>query len=313
MGRHSRNNTARGFFTYAERQMMDYGTKKQRLGTASKRNFDACFLCLQTARHPLTCSEGHLACKECFYEHVLIQMQEIARQKRRYQQQQEKQTKERRQRDSEAKEVQVHEFTTMETGLLNHFTRTTATTVPSKRPRGEETVGNSTYEGTLVETRKQGQLPVTTARTKSSTESMSLLSFWLPSLAPEAEESAVVIDKLHTTCTAVDPPHRISLKKLVEVYFSVPTTAASDSTHPTAMCPSCRKSLNNGVKLALPKACGHVHCQHCMTKFVIPSQACSVCSKKCNSTDVIALHNDGTGYTGSGTAVEAKRYDVTIG
>ncbi|KAJ1960449.1 hypothetical protein IWQ62_004229, partial [Dispira parvispora] len=296
MSRHSRNNTARGFFTYAERQMMDYGTKKQRLGTASKRNFDACFLCLQTARQPLTCPEGHLACKECYYKHILAQTQEIARQKRRYQKHLEKQAKERLQKDSETKEAEVHKFATMESGLLNHSTRTAATTVLSKRSRSEEAAeGNSTNEVALAVTTKRDKkgtpTQMTTARTKStSAESTALPSFWLPSLTPEAAESAVVIDRLHTTCTAVSPPHRISLKKLVEVHFTVPTTATSDST--TAMCPSCRKSLNNGVKLALAKTCGHVHCQHCMTEFVVPSQACSVCSKKCKSTDVITLYND---------------------
>lgn len=31
------------------------------------RRFDACALCLNRAREPLACSEGHLFCKECIY------------------------------------------------------------------------------------------------------------------------------------------------------------------------------------------------------------------------------------------------------
>jgi nitric oxide synthase-interacting protein len=31
------------------------------------RQFDACGLCLNRAREPLACSEGHLFCKECVY------------------------------------------------------------------------------------------------------------------------------------------------------------------------------------------------------------------------------------------------------
>ena len=31
------------------------------------RRFDACALCLQRARDPVSCQEGHLFCKECAY------------------------------------------------------------------------------------------------------------------------------------------------------------------------------------------------------------------------------------------------------
>jgi nitric oxide synthase-interacting protein len=72
MSRHSKNNTALGFFTYAERQKLNYGTQKLRLGRESLRDFDACILCLQKARNPVICPKGHLMCKECIYESVHI-------------------------------------------------------------------------------------------------------------------------------------------------------------------------------------------------------------------------------------------------
>lgn len=67
MTKHSKNNTASSIFTYAEYKKLDYGTKKQRLGNESMRRFDACALCLNRAREPLVCNEGHLFCKECVY------------------------------------------------------------------------------------------------------------------------------------------------------------------------------------------------------------------------------------------------------
>lgn len=45
------------------------------------RDFNACILCLQTARDPLSCPWGHIACKECIYENILAQRKEIGRQK----------------------------------------------------------------------------------------------------------------------------------------------------------------------------------------------------------------------------------------
>ena len=31
------------------------------------RQFDACALCLNKAKNPMACNEGHLFCKECVY------------------------------------------------------------------------------------------------------------------------------------------------------------------------------------------------------------------------------------------------------
>jgi nitric oxide synthase-interacting protein len=67
MTKHSKNNTASSIFSYAEYKKLDYGTKRQRLGNESMRQFDACSLCLQRAREPLSCTSGHLFCKECVY------------------------------------------------------------------------------------------------------------------------------------------------------------------------------------------------------------------------------------------------------
>lgn len=67
MTKHSKNNTASSVFSYAEYKKLDYGTKRQRLGNESMRPFNACSLCLERARIPLACSEGHLFCTECVF------------------------------------------------------------------------------------------------------------------------------------------------------------------------------------------------------------------------------------------------------
>ncbi|KAJ3364895.1 hypothetical protein HDU91_002406 [Kappamyces sp. JEL0680] len=79
MTRHSKNANALAVFTYQEKQKLKgiYGTLNSRVGRDSMKMFDACSLCLATARTPMTCPEGHLYCKECIYNSILAQRKEI--------------------------------------------------------------------------------------------------------------------------------------------------------------------------------------------------------------------------------------------
>ena len=79
MTRHSKNNTALGVFTYAEKQKLKgvYGTLQSRMGKDSQKPFDSCSLCLAEARNPLVCGEGHLFCKECVFNSIVQQRKEI--------------------------------------------------------------------------------------------------------------------------------------------------------------------------------------------------------------------------------------------
>ena len=77
MSRHSKNNTARGFFTYEERQKLNYGTSKQRIGRDSILNIFDCYICLDSLRNPVSCENGHLSCKECLLESIMSQKVKI--------------------------------------------------------------------------------------------------------------------------------------------------------------------------------------------------------------------------------------------
>ena len=81
MARHSKNNTSNSVFSYAEYRKLDsiYGTKRQRLGMESMRDRLSCSLCLQRAREPTACADGHLYCKECIYADLLEQKKDIKR------------------------------------------------------------------------------------------------------------------------------------------------------------------------------------------------------------------------------------------
>ncbi|KAE8209487.1 hypothetical protein CF327_g6533 [Tilletia walkeri] len=83
MPRHSKRNTAGANFTYAERSMTRdlWGSKSSRLSAHSLRAFDMCCLCLDSARNPVVCNEGHLFCKECILDSLLQQSKDITAQK----------------------------------------------------------------------------------------------------------------------------------------------------------------------------------------------------------------------------------------
>ena len=51
--RHSNNNTAKSYFTHAEKHRLQYGSHSARLGRDSIKVYDYCSLCLQKARSPM--------------------------------------------------------------------------------------------------------------------------------------------------------------------------------------------------------------------------------------------------------------------
>lgn len=63
MVRHSKNNTNSAKFTAHERSQLKSGTQTERLGRDSMKNFNACSLCLERARDPRVCTEGHIFCQ----------------------------------------------------------------------------------------------------------------------------------------------------------------------------------------------------------------------------------------------------------
>ena len=117
MARHSKNNTSNSVFSYAEYKKLDYGTKKQRLGQDSMKDRLSCALCLQKARDPVACSEGHLYCKECIYTDLLEQKKEIKRHQAKLDQLAREEDEEKEKRRLEARERVLKDFEERQLGL----------------------------------------------------------------------------------------------------------------------------------------------------------------------------------------------------
>ncbi|KAH9993328.1 hypothetical protein BJV74DRAFT_833540 [Russula compacta] len=326
MTKHSKNNTASSIFSYAERKKLDYGTKGQRLGNESMRKFNACALCLQRARDPLACQEGHLFCKECAYTDLLTQKKDIKRQKERLQALKKEAELEKARAKEAARGRVLADFEKGQLGLAAVATVTTS---------GAEVTGRGTkrkfaFDSTAAENLAQEAEEVALRqieREQAAALRSKLPDFWLPSLTPtytsSGPPSSLADVKLQTTCRGGNPPHPIALKNLIPVNFTwLPQSSRSKTTDSTptdddaskpkdeerdAICPSCKKSLSNSVRIYVMKACSHVTCKTCADTLVRPANQCIVCDKLLVEGDILELKREGTGYAGGGMAETRKQ------
>lgn len=127
MTRHSKNSGTAGSFTYAERQKLKYGSQSARCSKDSLRPLTHCHLCLELAREPSVCPQGHLACRSCYLEDILAQKTNFKLKKAEY----EKDLK-----DKEAKMKAEDEGKQMET--LKDFLNQQGSAGKLKRPRDND-------------------------------------------------------------------------------------------------------------------------------------------------------------------------------
>ncbi|KAF9157594.1 hypothetical protein DFQ26_008577 [Actinomortierella ambigua] len=360
MSRHSKNNTARGHFTYAERQMLDYGTKKQRLGRDSMRDFDACYLCLQKARNPVSCTQGHISCKECIYENILAQRAEIQRQQDQQQADEARLAGEQAKKEALAHQILLSEFERSQMGVLAKQDSVRGTKMlkdgPGESPKGSAspatpTVGTNTVspssnkstptlignndamsgssdinnnrkrpleldEAELERRSKQERMEVAKViEEEAKRKKTELPSFWIPSLTPSENKEAFKATKVHTVCTASKDEHKLSLKNLIPVQFTMTVEDHDEDETKTAKefasCPVCVKGFTNTTRLAILKGCGHVYCEACALKFVKKDGVCQVCNKKAREKDIVSMAGEGSGFAGGG-AKEAVKFGVAF-
>ncbi|KAF9449878.1 hypothetical protein P691DRAFT_811443 [Macrolepiota fuliginosa MF-IS2] len=332
MTKHSKNNTASSIFSYAERKKTEYGTQKQRLGNESMRKFDACALCLNPAREPLACDEGHLFCKECVYTDLLTQKKDIKRQKERLETWKRESEGEKTRAREAARERVLLEFEKSQLGL-------------AARPTDIGTKGGtSTEEGRGMKRKFEFDAPAVEQLQREAEEAAmrkiekeqaealknKLPDFWLPSLTPTYSSTGPPTSlgqvKIQTMCRGGDPTHPLSLKTLSPVNFTFyegssrhPISEASssvgsgnDGPRPKTkedldpMCPSCKKQLSNNILMFMIKPCGHVTCKTCTDTLVRPSKQCMVCDQELKNGDIQGLKREGTGFAGGGLAETSK-------
>ncbi|KAF9233363.1 hypothetical protein BU15DRAFT_90389 [Melanogaster broomeanus] len=291
MAKHSKNNTASSVFSYAEKQKTEYGTKRQRLGNESMKNFDACALCLQRARDPMACDHGHLFCKECAYTDLLSQKKDIKRQKERLEQLR-KDAEEEKQRALEAaRERVLQDFEKGQLGLSATVPTVAATSgvEPPKEGKRKLDFDASTVETLMREAEETALRQI--EREQAEALRHKLPDFWLPSLTPtytsNGPPSSFKDVKVQTMCRGGNPPHAISVKSFTSVHFSFPASASPRAT--------------------VMKPCSHVVCKVCTDSLVRPGKQCIVCDGTLKDKEIVELQREGTGFAGGGLAEATKK------
>ncbi|GAO50866.1 hypothetical protein SAICODRAFT_30019 [Saitoella complicata NRRL Y-17804] len=324
MTRHSKRNTSLAFFTAYERQLLEYGTKRRRLGKESFREYDACHLCLARARDPVTCpDEGHLFCRECILESLLAQRKEVKRLQKEFQKRlQEHEAKEKLDND-EAQQRTVEEFELVQAGLAVAAGATKDGSNPAplrasepnhskKRPFKLDEEDMLKAAVAERESHKKAFLEEKAALAKSE-----LRSYWLPSLTPGLESNSDTssgrMPKLNPICPAsgIDSTHELTLKSLVTVEFSEDKNTMTGQGEPQRICPSCKKGLSNGLSGYLAIGCGHVCCKGCVEKFIRESGQCFVCGdffkNEKGQGGLIEMKGEGTSYAAKGNALAVSK------
>merc|ERR1712206_55568 len=87
MTRHSRNNTAGAFYSYAERKKdsenSGFGSANKRLSKDSVGDFDVCNLSLQICKDPVVTPEGVIYEREAILTYMVDQKAKVAATKKR--------------------------------------------------------------------------------------------------------------------------------------------------------------------------------------------------------------------------------------
>lgn len=292
------------------------------------RRFDACALCLNRAREPVACGEGHLFCKECVYTDLLSQKQDIQRQKKKLETLKQEAEEEKARAKEAARARVLRDFEKGQLGLSAlPSTAGTKSGGDGDEPRG--TKRKFAFDSTTVETlAREAEEAALREIEREQAEALrhKLPDFWLPSLTPTYTSSGppqTLLDvKLQTTCRGGNPAHPIALKNLISVSFTYHNAAAgpsrsSESTPAEAaentkkedrkpICPSCKKHLSNSVLMFVMKPCAHVTCKTCTDSLVRPAKQCVVCDKQLKDKDIVELKREGTGFAGGGLAETSK-------
>jgi nitric oxide synthase-interacting protein len=171
------------------------------------------------------------------YESILQQKQAIQHEQKMLEQKSLELDQQKQLEELEAKRVILDTFDKTQNSMLGN----------RKRPTIKDDLQEDSKKRKLDTTDEQ-ELEKTTKQLRKEKEEASkpkIGSFWVPSVTPQADASALKAVKTQVICSASEETHPLSIKSLIDVKFETENTKDKKK-----VCPACLKSLTNASKLS---------------------------------------------------------------
>lgn len=138
-------------------------------------------MCLQTARNPVCCGEGHLACQECMYESILQQKQAIKKEQRALEQKNQELETQKQINESEAQRVILDSFDKTQNSMLGDRQKVVLKDdVPnSKKRKLEEEEAEAEKETRSINEKAIKEKAIELKREKEEAAKPKIGSFWV--------------------------------------------------------------------------------------------------------------------------------------
>jgi len=270
MTKHSKNNTAKGYFTYYEKKKIkDAGTQRERLGVDSMRSFEHCWLCLRPAVKPVCTPLGFVYCKDCIVLNLAKQKKDTKECQLLYSQQLLKKEREMKEKEMEKTAREIEQFLDAEGRIKS--TRRNHTEEENKQIMTENAASNKSK---FIELDKAASVAK---------------DFWIPQTTPSASQPVMPEPKSYCVCPITNT--RLRLKELIELK---PETVTSDTENTKWLCAVSKKPITH-QKAGVIKPTGQVILMDCIDKYVLGKQGfCS--DRNITKRDIIPLIPGGTGF-----------------
>eukprot|EP00965_Chrysotila_dentata_P229765 6197383-Pleurochrysis_carterae.AAC.1 len=300
MGKHSKNNNDRAFFSYHERKAAAYGrhssgllgghnnatgnfvdtgwgSHTRTLDSDAMKDIDGCSLSLQPCVEPVVTPQGVLYDKQVVFEYILDRKKDLERELKAWEAQQANLAESTLSEAQKAQEARIEEFVARQEGLSQ-------SELDARHPQ----------KGAVASTMGRSLLESDQGKHAADT------SFWVPQHTPEAKQLLSKPD-MTVRCPITSQPLR--LKQLFPAKFTPADRAdakpdVAKKANDRYICPLTKKGLSNINPAAVLRPSGQVVSVQAVERIIKKDMLDPFTDPptQLREKDIIKLRNEGTGF-----------------